>query len=287
MIPFSTSAGALILGAGLFFGASPLAAQAPAAPASCPPEVVSVDTVVDTLFGWLPQRLQGESEAQFTYRAAQERIALGLVDVPPMLGRRDGPSTWNAESPAGGDHLVDAEALVWFQLYGTGRLSGMKLERRSGWSRLDVALQRAVVRADSMGSFDAAPASLGGAPLDFWVAAGFLRLPNAGNVPLARVTRTLTRYQGDVIQPRLLDYDRRRFPDIATRAGAEPRITFVFEVDTTGRVVPGSIRPAQGGWRPFTVEAARVLRTARFAPGRIGRCFVPQRVTVPFSLIVR
>ena len=177
-----TRAGAAILGAGLLLVmARPAAAQDSAA--ACP---VAVDTVIDTLFVWVPRQLRDEPLARYEFRNVQERTALGMIDFI-LLGARNGQPGWRGPVPVGAEHLADAEVVVWFQLRGDGRVAGMKLERRSGWSALDVALQRAVLRADSLGSFDSLPRALQGQPIDLFLAAGRSRRRDAASTPVAGV----------------------------------------------------------------------------------------------------
>ena len=188
----SRRAGAALVGAGLLLGlCRPAAAQQPPAGAgACPP---AVDTVVDTLFSWVPRQRRDEPLAVYEFRNVQERTAAGMVMPIPLLGARNAEPGWrDATIPSGAEHLAQAEAVVWFQLRDDGRLTGMRVDRRSGWSALDVALQRAILRADSMGAFDSLPRPLAGHAMDLFVAAGFRRRPDAVNTPIARVARRLS-----------------------------------------------------------------------------------------------
>ena len=281
---WSARAGALFLGAGLLLGITrPASGQQPAGnAAACRDQLLPMDTVIDTIFTWQPRRLRHESQALFDFRAIQERTALGMVPAPPRLGRRDAAATPYGLAPPGAEHLADAEALVWFQLGNDGRVTGMKLERRSGWSALNVALQRAVLRADSLRSFAALPSDLAGQPIDLWLAAGFHRLRNAVSVPLARVPRAEPRHTADVVAPRFIAFDRAGRPP-AGRGSVADRLMLEFVVDTMGRAVPESARPFPGSSGEYLLDALRVLRTARFSPARVGRCLVPARASLPVT----
>jgi len=241
-----------------------------------------MDTVIDTIFTWQSRQQRHESQALYDFRAIQERTALDMVPALPLLGRRDAVATGYGQAPPGAEHLAEAEALVWFQLGNDGRLTGMKLERRSGWSALNVALQRAVLRADSLRSFAELPQGLAGQPIDLWLAAGFHRLRNAVSVPLARVRRAEPRITAGVVAPRFIAFDRAGRPP-ARRGSVEDRLMLEFVVDTLGRVVPESARPFPGGARDYLLDALRVLRTARFSPARVGRCLVPARASLPVT----
>ena len=122
--------------------------------------------------------------------------------------------------------------------------------------------------------------------MDLWLAAGFHRLRNASNAPVARVQRAVERYRGGTTRPVLLSIDRPRFPLAGAQLGVPDSVQIEFVVDSSGLVIPESIRPIRASFREYADAAMRAVRTARFAPARIGRCAVPARLVMPVHFLL-
>ncbi len=153
----------------------------------CRPDSAAADTTGDSLFVWLPGRAPDQAPAEYDTQLAEERVALAKVAPLPPLGHRDRLPRPTLEYTPGAEWLRDASTLVWFQVRPDGRLSGLYLYSSSGWVALDLALERAVLRADSQRAFLPLPPALGGDPVNLWLAAGIGRTPFGLSVPLTRV----------------------------------------------------------------------------------------------------
>lgn len=246
----------------------------------------TVDTVVDTLFAWIPRRQAGEPETAYAFRVTQLRAVLASLPALPVLPEPSLPPYPYPLPPAGASDLRDARPLVWFQVRNDGRLAGLALEHRSRWPVLDLEVQRAVVRADSARRLQPLPPALAGEPIDLWLAVATRRHETAANVPIGSYVRMSSR--GDVVEtrPRLLSLGYRpRFPPAAVVAHAGDSLLFSFVVDTSGRVEPGSIEPLQATYREFAQEAVRSILSARFSPGRLNGCPIRVRVQQPIHFL--
>ena len=85
-----------------------------------------------------------------------------------------------------------------------------------------------------------------------------------------------------VADPRLLSFDYTpRYPERASMAGLGDVLVVEYTVDTAGRVDPDSIRFLQAGFREFAQEALKWIRSAHYAPARIGGCLVRAHVRHP------
>jgi hypothetical protein len=243
----------------------------------------TVDTLVDTLFAWIPRRQAVESETAYAFRVAQVRAVLALLPKLPVLPETSLPPYAYPLPPAGAPDLRDARPLVWFQVRNDGRLAGLSLEHRSRWPNLDVEIQRAVLRADSARRLRPLPSTLAGEPIDLWIAVATGRHETAENVPIGSWVRTSGR--GVVLseeRPRLLSLGYRpRFPPAALAAHAGDSLLFALVVDTSGRAEPGSIEPLQATYREFAQEAVRAILSARYSPGRINGCPIRVRIQQP------
>ncbi len=256
---------------------------------TCQAESLGTDTTVDTLFAWIPDRASFESRAEHEFWIQQLRAVLDVLEPLPLLGPRDRPAFREPVPPAGADRLQDAETLIWFQVRNDGRLAGLHLHNRSGWDLLDMALQRAVLRADSQRTLRPLPPGLVGQPVDIWLAVRMGRRQARGlHVPVARVRWTTPRWRGEESRPRLIDLSYHpHFPDVALRAGIGDELVMEFVVDTAGRAEPNSIIPLRAHFREFAEEAVKAIRSARFSPGRIGGCPVSVTVQMPVNFLMR
>jgi hypothetical protein len=89
------------------------------------------------------------------------------------------------------------------------------------------------------------------------------------------------------------------YPETERHIGATGVVIFQFEVDSTGHVVPATIReewPAKqprptgqllDAYNGFLQSVMRWLPAAEFAPSRLGGCAVPQLVLQPFTFELR
>src|SRR5437868_7175608 len=119
-------------------------------PSAASPIVCGIDTTarvnsVDTLNLWIPRT--GTSRDVAAFREAQARAVFARLDSIPRLGRKDRDVSPYRGMPAGAPELRDAEGLFWFQVRNDGRLAGMHVERPTGWNAVDLAVQRAILRA--------------------------------------------------------------------------------------------------------------------------------------------
>lgn len=65
------------------------------------------------------------------------------------------------------------------------------------------------------------------------------------------------------------------YPEIAREANVEDSLQIRFVLDTTGRVVPGSIWFVSGTYQDFARSIQNWVPHARYKPMRIGTCAVP------------
>jgi len=263
--------------------AAKLPAQTTGHPA-CPPDTLAapLDSTIDTVFAWVPEKRDSETDIAFGFRSGQVRAVLGATDTLPILPEAGytmvlGPME---ELPP---PLQAAAVAVLFQVRDDGRLAGMHVARFSPWPPLDVALQRAILRADSQHLFSRVPPSLEGQVIDLYVAAGAQRLPNALNEPVARVWRIERRGHWVRTEPAPLQHHYAfDYPDAALRRGIGDIVLLEFVVDTTGRVDPQSIFPLRATYREFAEAAAQMIRSTRYRPGTLNGCPVPTREQVYF-----
>lgn len=268
------------------------ASQTPSSPApalpldSCGGPAARIDTVIDTLFAWIPLRTREVTAAEHAFVTAQIRAVLALI--PPMPLLLD-PARGGIRPISRGVDKVPREALfvAWFQVRNDGRLVGLSVRNRSGWDTLDNALARAILRADSQRTLRPLEGELANQGIDLYLAVGSGRRDGMSNHP---VTRYRSIYEGARLPtpPRLLRVGHQpRFPDAAVRAGVGDSLIFEFEIDTTGHPVRESIVPVQAGFRDFLDESVRAIMSARFEPARIGICKVSTRVVMPLTFRVR
>ena len=144
------------------------ASGAPARPA-CHVDTIGVDTTVDTLYAWIPGIEPEQTQAEHAFEVIQVRAVLAALRPIPMLGMPDRPPRLDKDPRLGSTSLDGALALVWFQVRDDGRLSGMSVINWSGWDSLDLALQRAILRADSQRVLRPAPPDLAGQAVDLWL----------------------------------------------------------------------------------------------------------------------
>jgi hypothetical protein len=95
------------------------------------------------------------------------------------------------------------------------------------------------------------------------------------------------------------DMPKVRYPDFARSIGAEGTVILRFTVDSTGRVIRGTVReqwpddrPRLGGdlgrhYRDFLRSAMQSVASAEFAPALVGGCAVRQVAQMPFEFGLR
>lgn len=261
----------------------------PRGQSTCPanPAPTAVDTAVDTLFAWIPNRRRGEAEDEYTFRASQVRAVLSFLGVLPVLGAPTSPVLSGPQDPVGMPRLRDAKPLVWFQVRNDGRLSGLALEHRSWWHTLDMEVAQAILRADSARALPSLPPSLAGQAIDLWLAIGTTRLDSATNIPIARYRHLAARAASVETRPRLLSVGHRpRFPSAAVASGIGDSLVVEFVVDTSGRVDSSSIVLVRATYREFATEAIRSIMSTRFSPGTIDGCPVRARIRWPINFVI-
>jgi TonB family protein len=77
------------------------------------------------------------------------------------------------------------------------------------------------------------------------------------------------------------------YPEPLRRAGVEGGASIRFIVDTTGRVLAGSVTVISASHQLFTAAARTALLRARFKPARLSDRLVQQLVEQPFSFRIR
>ncbi len=245
---------------------------------------VRLDTLTDSLFAWIPVAPGRARDALADFQEVQVRAVLGVLSPMPLLLRHDRQPLRHPVPPIGAAELTDAAVLVWFQVRGDGRLAGLHLEHASGWDTLDLGLQRAVLRADSLGILPPIPHPLAGRAVDLWLAVGVGRREGAVNLPVARARRVV---RAGEIPPRLLGIAYRpQFPVEALRAGIGEQLVMEFVVDTTGYVIPESIDLVRATFREFAEEAVRAIRSTHWEPGHVGRCALRMWVRQPIGFTI-
>ena len=86
--------------------------------------------------------------------------------------------------------------------------------------------------------------------------------------------------------PGLIDLGKKsRYPEIARKAGVEGRVIVQFTVDENGNVVEPSV--VRGIGAGCDEEALRVLRQAKFKPGKQRGKAVKVRMTLPIAFTLR
>ncbi len=257
-------------------------APAPGGASPCHADTIGVDTVADSLYAWVPPIDQVESRAEHEFQVAQVRAVLAALRPIPTLGAPDRPPRFDRDPRFGRTPVDGALALVWFQVRDDGRLAGMSVINWSGWDSLDLALQRAILRADSQRTLRPLPPELAGQAIDLWLGVGRWQGYALEDVPVGRTLRVRPRVRGGQTPPRLISYDYTpHYPERAGLAGLGDVLVLEYVVDTAGRVDPDSIRFLQPGFREFALEALKWVRSARYAPARIGGCAVRARVQHP------
>ena len=255
-------------------------AQASGVPApGCHVDTLGVDTTVDSLYAWVPAIDEVQTQAEHAFEVTEVRAVLATLERIPTLGAPDRPPHFAAGGRLGTTPVDGALAAVWFQVGDDGRLAGMSVIRRSGWDALDLALQRAILRSDSLHALRPPPPELAGEALDFWLGVGTWQGNAVDDVPVGRIVRVGPRVRGGERPPRLISLGYRpEFPWRAVAAGMGDKMIVEFVVDTAGRVDPDSIVFLQANYREFAEETLKTLRSARYEPGRIGHCPARMRI---------
>ena len=263
------------------------AQSAPAAPpAPCRVDTLGVDTLFDTLFAWIPGITPDETPAEHSFQLQQLRAVLGVLEPIPTLGKPEFPARYSRDFRLGSTPFDGATALVWFQVRADGRLAGLSVITWSGWSALDLALQRAVLRADSLRILHAVPPELAGEAVDLWLGVGPWKADAIADTAVARVRRIAPKLRGHQTRPRLLSSGYTpHFPDAGLRGGVGDELILDVIVDTAGHVVPDSIVFLRAGFREFAEEALKWVRSARFEPARVAGC--PVRVHIQQAISFR
>ncbi len=246
------------------------------------------DTVIDTIYAWIPPLIHGNSVTIHDFQAEQVRavVASGV----PLLIELAAPGQVESTSqpPADAPDLPAARLLIWFQVRNDGKLVGMRLERGSGWDLLDTAMQRAIVRADSAHALQPLPAELRGQAIDLWLVAGMGRLIGAASLPVARYRHLELHTDGSQLEPRLIGVAYRpQLPDSALRQGIAGKMLFDFVIDTTGFVDRSTIVMVTPEFRAYADEAMRAVRAAHFAPARIGRCKIRRHAQMTLGVFLQ
>ena len=264
--------------------AVPGAASA-ARPAACVPEVVGQDSIIDSLFAFLPQPARDDNADEIAFASAQARAVFALLPMS-LVRERERAGVPMAPAP-GVAQRWQADLLVWFQVRDDGSLAGMKLERPSPWPELDVALQRAILRADTLRALQPVPRGLAGRAVDLWLAVGKQRQRNAENLFVARSLRMEDRYAIMPTAPRFLRTGyRAQVPSRNPGEQFADTLWFDVMVDTTGLVDARSIRPLRVRHTEYLDEAVRSARASLFTPGRVGACKVRSRAELPVAVQV-
>lgn len=265
-------------------GAQSVPAAAPAAhPPACVPEVVGHDSIVDSLFAYLSQPIPGDNAEEIAFANAQARAVLALLPMS-LVRERERAGTPSAPAP-GVAQRWQADLLVWFQVRDDGSLAGMKLERPSPWPELDVALQRTILRADSLHALQPVPRGLAGHAVDLWLAVGKRHQRSAENLFVARALRVEERYAIQPTAPRFLRTGyRAQVPSPNPGELYADTLWFEVMVDTTGLVDARSIRPVRVRRPEYLDEAVRSARASLFTPGRVGACKVRARAELPVAV---
>jgi len=267
----------------------PLCAQAAPAPAAPPPaachvDTIGVDTVLDTLYAWIPGITDDQTPAEHTFQLAQLRAVLGVLEPIPILGKPEYPARYDRDFRLGSTPVDGATVLIWFQVRADGRLAGLSVITWSGWNALDLALQRAILRADSQRLLHPVPPDLAGEAVDLWLGVGPYKADAIADTLVARVRRVEPKLRGHRTLARLLGFDYTpHFPDAALRGGIGDQLILDVIVDTAGRVVPDSIVFLRAGFREFAQEAVKWVRSAHYEPARVGGCPVRAHVRQPIS----
>jgi TonB family protein len=253
-------------------------------PSGCRVDTIGVDSTVDSLYAWVPAIEFGQSQAEHAFEVTEVRAVLAALQPIPTLGEPDRFPHYDPDPGLGSTPMDRALAVVWFQVRDDGRLAGMSVIRWSGWDVLDLGLQRAILRADSLRTLRPLPPELAGQAVDLWLGVGAWQGNAVDDVPVGRILRLGPRVRGGEHRPRLVSLGYR--PHLSARAAAAglgDRMIVEFVVDTSGRVEPNSIFFIQADRREFAEEALKALRSARYEPGRIGLC--PARMRVRENLL--
>lgn len=253
---------------------------------SCGAGPIRIDTIIDTLFAWIPARSRAVPEAEHAFLTAQVRAVLAQIPALPVLtsvNREIG----TAPIPEATTAETRAVYLAWFQVRNDGKLVGLRVRRQSGWLALDSALGRAILRADSQHTLLPLTGELTNQGINLWLSVGGGRLENHENIAVARFRRIRQTVEGEVPARLLRVGHYPQFPPLAVAAGVGDSMIFEFVIDTTGRVIRESIRPVRASYREFAEEAVRAIMSANFAPARIGRCKIRTRVQQSVNFRIR
>jgi TonB family protein len=251
---------------------------------------------------FLSPNLVGESRPHFELHAAVDPFARAVArTVQALLGANDSLA---AAEPAVTWRSLDADVHV--------------VARRDG----SVAWRVEPDEAPSEARLDFAGALLVGRAIDSVLArarpAAFAELAGLDSVEwLLQVKPSFHDESGAVTTPKMragfpmfsvlmpahrsprLDRVPVRYPDLARQAGLTGGVVMLFTIDTTGRVVPSSIRdqrPAeyarlQGSARTaydrFVGSTTEALAKASYHPARIGGCLATARVRQPFTFALQ
>jgi periplasmic protein TonB len=78
-----------------------------------------------------------------------------------------------------------------------------------------------------------------------------------------------------------------RYPEILKSAGVEGEVLASFEVDTTGRAIPGSFKVLKTSHELFASAVRNALPNMRFLPAEVGGKKVKQLVQQPFVFAIQ
>ncbi len=266
----------------LLFIAAPLAAQQPAA--ACHADTLGVDTLQVGIYAFGPPRADSTTP-EGRFRLAQTRVVLARLPHVFMAGAPDRPDTlplFRRDAAFPDSIFQGAETVVWFQVRNDGRLIGLHIERHSRYSAIDMALQQAVLKADSDHALLPLSGPLINQPIDLYVAAGSKRAVRGDSVLLGIRREVEAKFEEK--RPQFVrEHYRPHFPNAAIRAHVVDTIMVEFVIDTTGHAEPSSIRFVRGTYREFAEEAQRAILGSEYLPGLIGACKVRVRVQQPVN----
>lgn len=265
-----------------------LAAQAVPA-ARCAPDSFAVSEVRPVFLALAPagpdlRAVAADSASLPVLQAIAQRFAPPAeVSLPfwawthPKTSRPDAATL----SPTIGMGLDD---FIVLRFRPDGRLADRRIEVSTASPALNLSILEAILMADDERAFPRpGPATnRDGARVR-------LRLVDTSRVhttavPLMTIAVPRIRTDEEVRQTRP---PRLRYPNNGRFAAIEEDVELQFVVDTTGRVLPGSVRVIRGKYLDFIELVIEGLAEARYAPARMGNCPVPMLVHQRFAFRMR
>jgi protein TonB len=87
--------------------------------------------------------------------------------------------------------------------------------------------------------------------------------------------------------PEMLSGPLPRYPELLRQAGVQGRVILEAVVDTTGRVIPGSVTVVSSTNPGFVGSAREALMATLFRPARVGGHSTRMRVRIPFEFTLK